>query len=203
MFLEPFLLILLVFPRVYPRLLLRREFFPLRVSALNLVLLLNGVAVRRTLRSVHQLISQALRHRLDVAESSLTSLPITPPLCSYASRQQRQSKAHATERRHIHSLTTNHSGSTDTSRVFTRSSVRNSISKNLNRVLIRHQVDDVESLLNDLHSVHLLSSVAAMEHQAVRQTLNKRALLFQPTLQPQTWPLRKRFNWYLPAVWGR
>ena len=43
---------------------------------LNLVLLLDGVAVGGTLRGVNQLISQTLSHGLDVAESSLTSLDI-------------------------------------------------------------------------------------------------------------------------------
>lgn len=41
---------------------------------LDLVLLLNGVAVGRTLRGVHDLISQALSHRLDVAERGFASL---------------------------------------------------------------------------------------------------------------------------------
>ena len=41
---------------------------------LDLVLLLNGVAVGGTLRGVHDLISQALSHRLDVAERGFASL---------------------------------------------------------------------------------------------------------------------------------
>ena len=40
----------------------------------DLVLLLNGVAVGGTLRGVHDLISQALSHRLDVAERGFASL---------------------------------------------------------------------------------------------------------------------------------
>ena len=41
---------------------------------LDLVLLLNGVAIGGTLRGVHDLISQALSHRLDVAERGFASL---------------------------------------------------------------------------------------------------------------------------------
>ena len=41
---------------------------------LDLVLLLNGVAVGGTLRGVHDLISQALSHSLDVAERGFASL---------------------------------------------------------------------------------------------------------------------------------
>ena len=47
---------------------------------LDLVLLLDGVAVGRTLGGVHDLISQTLRHRLDVAERSLASLRLNPNL---------------------------------------------------------------------------------------------------------------------------
>ena len=47
---------------------------------LDLVLLLDGVAVGRTLGGVDDLISQTLRHRLDVAERSLASLSLTPLL---------------------------------------------------------------------------------------------------------------------------
>lgn len=41
---------------------------------LKLILLLNGIRVRRTLSCVYQLVSQALGNCLDVPESSLTSL---------------------------------------------------------------------------------------------------------------------------------
>ena len=46
-------------------------------NTFNLVLLLDCITIGRTLSSIHQLISQTLSHRLDVAESSFTSLHIT------------------------------------------------------------------------------------------------------------------------------
>ena len=43
-------------------------------DSLNLVLLLDGIAVRRVLSSVHELISKALSDGLDVTESRLSRL---------------------------------------------------------------------------------------------------------------------------------
>ena len=155
-------------------------------NTLNLVLLLNSIAVGGTLGGVHQLISQAFGHGLDVAESSFTSLHLKHRYRTYTSGQKSQSEAHTAEGRHIHSLTTDNTGSTDTGGVFTRTGVGNGISKNLDGVLVGHEVDDVESLLNDLHGVHLLTGVTTMEHQAVGETLNKRALQNQRPPQELT-----------------
>lgn len=143
---------------------------------LNLVLLLNGVAVGRTLSGVHDLISQTLRHRLDVAEGSLASLLLIHLHSTYTLGDQAQSEAHTAEGRHINSLATHNTGSTDTSGVFTGTCVGHGLHKHLDGVLVGHQVDDVESLLDDLHRVHLLTGVAAVEHEAVREALHKRAL---------------------------
>ena len=97
-------------------------------------------------------------------------------LSTYTSGQESESEAHTAEGGHIHSLTTDNTSSTNTGGVFTRSGVGNGLHQNLDGVLLGHQVDDIESLLHNLHSVHLLTSVAAVEHQAVSQTLNERAL---------------------------
>ena len=99
-----------------------------------------------------------------------------PFLSTYTSGQESESEAHTAEGGHIHSLTTDNTSSTNTGGVFTRSSVGNGLHQNLDGVLLGHQVDDIESLLHNLHGVHLLTSVAAVEHQAVSQTLNERAL---------------------------
>ena len=170
---------------------------------LDLVLLLNGVAVGRTLRGVHDLISQALSHRLDVAERGFASLPIIHSDQTNSLSDQSESEAHTAEGRHIDSLTTHHTRGTDTGGVFARTSVGHGLHKHLQGVLVGHQVDDVESLLDDLHRVQLLARVAAVEHEAVREALHKRALRNEPTTQPPTWPLRNLLSWYLPAVWGR
>ena len=81
---------------------------------LNLVLLLDGIAVRRALRRVDQLISQTLRHRLDVAERSLASLYLILSRRAYTLGDQAQSEAHTAEGRHIHSLATHHSRRSNT-----------------------------------------------------------------------------------------
>ena len=64
----------------------------------------------------------------------------------------------------------------DTGGVFAGTRVRHGLHQHLDGVLVGHQVDDVESLLDDLHRVHLLTGVAAVEHEAVREALHKRAL---------------------------
>ena len=143
---------------------------------LDLVLLLDGVAVGRALGGVDDLISQTLRHRLDVAERSLASLSLILSRRAYTLGDQAQSEAHTAEGRHIHSLATHHTGSTDTGGVFAGTRVRHGLHQHLDGVLVGHQVDDVESLLDDLHRVHLLTGVAAVEHEAVREALHKRAL---------------------------
>ena len=97
-------------------------------------------------------------------------------LSTYTSGQESESEAHTAEGGHIHSLTTDNTSSTNTGGVFAGSGVGNGLHQNLDGVLLGHQVDDVESLLHNLHGVHLLTSVAAVEHQAVSQTLNERAL---------------------------
>ena len=94
----------------------------------------------------------------------------------YTSGQESESEANTTERRDIDSLTTDNTGSTNTGGVFTRTRVGDSISKDLDGVLVGHEVDDIESLFDDLHGVQLLTSVAAVEHQAVSKTFDKRTL---------------------------
>ena len=94
----------------------------------------------------------------------------------YTRGQESESETDTAERRHIHSLTTDNTGSTDTGGVFTRTRVGNSVRKHLDGVLVGHEVDDVEGLFNDLHGVHLLTRVAAVEHQTVGETLNESAL---------------------------
>ena len=143
---------------------------------LDLVLLLDGVAVGGALGGVDDLISQTLRHRLDVAERSLASLSLILSRRAYTLGDQAQSEAHTAEGRHIHSLATHHTGSADTGGVFAGTRVRHGLHQHLDGVLVGHQVDDVESLLDDLHRVHLLTGVAAVEHEAVREALHKRAL---------------------------
>lgn len=68
------------------------------------------------------------------------------------------------------------SSRTDTGRVFTGTAVDDGIDSNLDRVLIRHQVDDGESVVDDAYGLQLLSVVAAVHHEGVGQTLDDWAL---------------------------
>ena len=108
------------------------------------------------------------------AASRAYTLPFIP--ITYTSGQESEGEADTAEGGNINSLTTDNTGSTNTGRVFTRTRVGNGISENLDGVLVGHEVDDIESLLDNLHGVHLLTSVTTVEHQTVGETLNERAL---------------------------
>merc|ERR1712083_1074568 len=82
-------------------------------DTLQLVLLLDGVAVARALGGVDELVRQTLGDGLDVAERCLTG----------TSAQQPDSLVDATERRHVNGLSTHCALPTDTRRVLARTRV--------------------------------------------------------------------------------
>ena len=100
-------------------------------DTLELVLLLDGVRVGRTLGGVDQLFSKALCNGLDVAESGLTG----------TNGQEGDSLVDAAERRDIDSLATDGTGGTNTGGVFTGTAVDDGIDGDLERVLVGHDVD--------------------------------------------------------------
>merc|ERR1711924_436033 len=85
-------------------------------NALNLVLLLDGVAVGRALGGVDELLGEALGNGLDVAE------------CGFASTGGEQPDRHVdtAERRDVDRLATDHTGGADAARVLTGTRVDDS-----------------------------------------------------------------------------
>ena len=151
-------------------------------NSLQLILLLDGVTVAASLGGVDQLISQALGDGLDVSEGSLASSGAEKP----DSLETRESNikvvfsfvylVDSSERRHIHSLSSDSSSATNTSGVFSGSRVDDGVDQDLERVLTSQQVDDLEAVLHDPHSQQLLAVVSSVHHQAVDQALHNWAL---------------------------
>ncbi|GAO51171.1 hypothetical protein G7K_5282-t1 [Saitoella complicata NRRL Y-17804] len=136
-------------------------------NTLELILLLDGVRVGRTLGSVDELLSQALSDGLDVAESSLTS----------TDGQEGDSLVDTAERGDIDGLATDGTSGTDTGGVLTGTTVDDSVDGDLEGVGIGQEVDDLnEMMLDNADSQQLLTVVTAVHHQSVGQTLNDGAL---------------------------
>jgi len=154
-------------------------------DTLDLVLLLDGVAVGRALGGVDDLVGEALGNGLDGPERSLTS----------TGGEQVDGEVHTAEGRHIDSLTTHHTGSTDTGRVLTRTTVDDGVDHHLDRVLVGEQVDDLEGVLDNAHGEKLLAVVAAVHHQGAREALDDGALsLAEAHLAPATSRMREVLN---------
>jgi hypothetical protein len=135
-------------------------------NTLNLILLLDGIRVGRSLGGIDQLIGQALCDGLDVTERGFT--------CS--SGQEPDSLVHTAKWGHINRLATNNTSASNTGSILTWSSIDNGINKNLDWVLISEQVDDLEAVLDNADSHELLSIVTSVHHQTAGQTLNNWAL---------------------------
>mmetsp|Transcript_36979 Transcript_36979/g.55879 ORF Transcript_36979/g.55879 Transcript_36979/m.55879 type:complete len:255 (-) Transcript_36979:22-786(-) len=146
--------------------------------SLNLILLLDGIAVGGLLGSVHDLIGQALSDGLDVAERRVTG----------ASAQQVDGLVHTSEGGDVNSLSAHNTGRADSSGVFPRASVLHGLDVDLERVLVGEEVDDLEGVLDDANSHHLLAVVAAVHHHGAAQSLDDGAeslselLLLEPAL---------------------
>merc|ERR1719453_2942001 len=110
---------------------------PLRY-AFQLVLLLDRVRVRRLLRAVNDLIREAFRDGLDVAERGGPG----------TRRDQIDRLVHAAERRHIDSLAAHNAGRADARRILAGPAVLHRIHKDLNRVLVSQEKDDLEGVLD-------------------------------------------------------
>jgi hypothetical protein len=98
---------------------------------LQLVLLLDSVRVAGTLGSVDQLLSKALSNGLDVAERGLAG----------TSGEEGDSLVDSAEGRDIDGLSSDGTGGTNSGRVFTRTTVDDSVDGDLDRVLVGHEVD--------------------------------------------------------------
>jgi hypothetical protein len=155
-------------------------------DTLELILLLDGVRVGRTLGGVDELLSKALSNRLDVAESGLTG----------TDGQEGNGLVDTAEGRDIDGLATDGTGGTDTGGVFAGTAVDNGVNGNLDGVLVGHDVDlygllaylkrskslfrksthDLEGVGDNADGHDLLSVVAAVHHEGVGETLDDGAL---------------------------
>merc|ERR1740123_1510992 len=133
---------------------------------LQLVLLLDCVAVGGTLGSVDDLVRETLSDGLDVPEGSLPS----------SSAEQPDRLVNPPKRRHINSLTPDRSRSSDTGRVLAGTRVDDGVHNNLEGVLASEEMDDLESVLHNPHGHQLLAIVPAVHHERVAKPLDNGAL---------------------------
>ena len=99
--------------------------------ALQLVLLFDRITVAASLGRIDQLFCQTLGNALDISESGFTG----------ADGEQSNGLVDAAERRDINGLATNGTGGANAGAIFSRSAVDNGVNSNLDRVLVRHDVD--------------------------------------------------------------
>ncbi len=118
------------------------------------------------LGGVDELISKALRDRLDVTEGSLTS----------THGDQVDGLVNTADGRNIHSLAADGTSATNAGRVFAGARVDDGVDEHLEGVLARDKVDNLKRLLEDAHSHQLLAVVAAVHHHRVGNALNNGAL---------------------------
>jgi hypothetical protein len=69
-----------------------------------------------------------------------------------------------------------HTARSNSGGVFTGTTVLASVDQDLDGVLAGHQVDDLESVLDDLHGLDFFTGVSALVHEAVNHAFNDRAL---------------------------
>lgn len=119
-------------------------------NTLDFVLLLDGVAVGRTLGGVDQFVSQALRDALHAAEGRFAR----------ASGEQVDGGVNTTQRRNVDGLSADGTGRTDTGRVFTRTRVDDSLNQDLERVLTRQEVDNLEAVFDDLNLLETKTKIS-------------------------------------------
>merc|ERR1719487_1015733 len=136
---------------------------PVRLGdTLELVLLLDGVRVRRALGSVDELVGKALGDALDVAERRLAD----------TDGDERDGLVDAAEGRDVDGLAADGALRANAGRVLTRASVDDGVDEDLDRVLVGEEVDDLERVGDDADGHLLLAVVAAVHHEAVDEALN-------------------------------
>lgn len=101
---------------------------------------------------------------------------------TYSDGQEGDSLVDTAEGGDIDGLATDGTGGTNAGGILTGTGVDDGINKDLDGVLVREQVDDLESVLDDTDSHELLSVVASVHHQGVGETLNDGALGLAETL---------------------
>lgn len=131
-------------------------------DSLNLVLLLDGERVGALLGTVHDLISEALSSRLDVSEGRVTG----------TLSDESNSLVDSSQRRNVDGLSSDNTTRTDSGRVLSGTTVLDGVNKDLNRVLVSEQVDDLERVLNDTNRELLLTVISSLHHHRIYESLD-------------------------------
>jgi hypothetical protein len=143
-------------------------------DSLNLVLLLHGVRVDTgagALGGGKDFFSEDLAHALDVSESGLSG----------TAGDQVDGLVHSAEGGNVDSLSADDTTGTDSGRVFTSTTIGNSVDKDLEGVLTGLKVNKLKSLLHDSDCHLLLAGVATLHHEGVSEALNDGAVHFLET----------------------
>mmetsp|Transcript_23924 Transcript_23924/g.66408 ORF Transcript_23924/g.66408 Transcript_23924/m.66408 type:complete len:216 (+) Transcript_23924:160-807(+) len=142
-------------------------------NTLNLILLLDGIAVGGALGSIDELISEALSNCLDVAEGSLAG----------SGGQQPDGLVHTAQGRDIHGLAAHHTSTTNTGGILAGAAVDDGINSHLQGILVGEEVHDLKRVLHNAGGHHLLAIVAAVHHERACEPLDDGALgLAEPLL---------------------
>lgn len=121
-----------VFFQIPPHNILSLSFLPITLSdTLQLVLFLNRIAVAAPLGGIDELLGQALGDALDVAEGGLAG----------ADGEQGNGLVDATQGADVDGLAADGAGAADPGRVLARAAVDDGVDGDLDRVLVRHDVD--------------------------------------------------------------
>ena len=131
-------------------------------NSLDLILFLDGIRVGRSSGGIDDLISQALRDRLKVSETSLSG----------SGADKVDGIIDSSEWRHIDGLSSNNSGSSNSGGIFSWSGVDDSINKDLDRVLVSQKVDDLKGVSADSVSHQLLTIISSTSHKTTGKSLN-------------------------------
>ena len=122
----------------------------------NFILLLNGIRVGGSTRGIDEFLGQTLGHGLQIAKGGLPG----------AGGQQVEGIIDATKGGHIDGLSSNDSGATDARGVFAGTGIENGVHDDLNGILVREQVNDLERVLDDADGHEFFAGVASFFHQA-------------------------------------
>jgi len=131
-------------------------------DSLELVLLLDGVRVRRSLSGVDELVGKTLGNGFRVVESGFTG----------ADGEEGDGLVDTSEWGDIDGLSSDGTLGSDSGGVFSWASVDNGVDEDLDWVLLGDEVDDLESVLDDSDGHDLFTVVSSVHHEGVDQSLN-------------------------------
>ena len=135
-------------------------------NPLELVLLLNSVAVSGVAAGVDEFISKALGDGAGAPEGSLPA----------ALGEEAEGLVDSPHWGNIASLTTDGTANTNTGGIFASAAVLDSLDEDNDWVLTGGKVDEVEGLLDDPDGHDLLAGVTAVHHEVVNEPLDEWAV---------------------------